>query len=145
MLHILASRRAEVQAGLPVLSPAHIDASRLRCKAQSVRTVVVSAPCRNPACRDLRGKRGATIQRLKAHEDARSCRTQRADQKVGTSMMCPPRRSKAEACSDLIDETVGDQVETQAPCVARSSGALIERPNARKQAGWPRIANPALA
>ncbi|MDA9464737.1 hypothetical protein XH87_08965 [Bradyrhizobium sp. CCBAU 53415] len=98
MHHTLALRRAPAaRDGLPVLPPAHIDSSGLRCRAQSAGAVVVYAPCRNPARRDLMRNCGATMQRLKARQDARYRRTQLVDQKGDTSMMCPPRRSKAEA------------------------------------------------
>lgn len=143
----VALRRAPaVRGGLPVLPPAHIDSSGPRCRAQWVGAVVVSAPCQNPARRDLMGNCSATIQRLKAQQHAHSPRTRLADQKGDTSMMCPPRRSKPEARSNHIDVTLGDQVETSAPCrlVARSPGAAIERPEVRTRADARRIRNSCL-
>ncbi|WP_445219693.1 hypothetical protein ACKWRH_05890 [Bradyrhizobium sp. Pa8] len=46
--HPLASHTAP-PAGLPVLPSARIDSLGLRCRAQLVGAVVVSAPCRNRA------------------------------------------------------------------------------------------------
>lgn len=143
----LASRRAPaVRGALPVLPPAPIDSSGPRCRAQWGGAAVVSAPCQNPARRDLMGNCGVTIQKLKAQQDAHSPRTRLADQKGDTSMMCPPRRSKPEARSDHIDVTLGNQVETSAPCrlVARSPGVAIERPEVHTRADVRRIRNPSL-
>lgn len=143
----LASRRAPaVQGTLPVLPPAPIDSSGPRCRAQWVGAAVVSAPCQNPARRDLMRNCGVTIQKLKAQQDAHSPRTRLADQKGDTSMMCPPRRSRPEARSDHIDVTLGNQVETSAPCrlVARIPGVAIERPEVHTRADLRRIRNPSL-
>lgn len=147
ILDPLALRRAPaVRGALPVLPPAHIDSSGPRCRAQWVGAAVVSAPCQNPARRDLMGNCGATIQRLKAQQDAHSPRTRLADQKGDTSMMCPPRQSRPEARGDHIDVTPGNQVETSAPCrlVARSPGVAIERPGVHTPADVRRIRNPSL-
>lgn len=143
----LASRRAPaVRGASPVLPPAHIDSSGPRCRAQWVGAAVVSALCQNPARRDLMRNCGVTIQKLKAQQDAHFPRTRLADQKGDTSMMCPPRRSRPEARSEHIDVTLGDQVETSAPCrlVARSPGVAIERPEVHTRADVRRIRNPSL-
>lgn len=67
VLRILAACSATaVQADLPLPPPAHIGSLGPRCRAQSVEVVVVCAPCRNPARRELMGNCGMTIQRRKA-------------------------------------------------------------------------------
>lgn len=152
MHHTLALRRAPAaRDGLPVLPPAHIDSSGLRCRAQSaggsdLLILTVADQVETPApCLRVAKSPGAPIERLKAHTrtDARQirnpCLRGVADQEGGA----PPMRRRSQSSVKVRNVLMmAQQIGKHAWRVLIAVGGVpTSRLKARKEASFQRIRN----